>query len=153
MSDSKVTLRPLGLDDLDRVVTLDRGITDISRRGFFDKRLRAQERNPDAFVSMGAFSGDDLVGITLAYLLDGEFGATATVAVLDAVAVAPEHRSAGIGQQLMEAVCEQARAQGAVEMQTQVGWDETGMYGYFAAAGFELAPRLVLERDTVADAF
>ncbi|HEY5719558.1 MAG TPA: GNAT family N-acetyltransferase [Gammaproteobacteria bacterium] len=148
MGESNVTLRPLTINDLDQVVVLDRRITEISRRGFLEKRLKAQSRDPDAFVSVAAYAGNDLVGFALAYLLNGEFGSTATLAVLDAISVDPQHQSAGIGHQLMEAVCEQAQAKGAAEMQTQVSWEDTAMFSYFASTGFALAPRLVLERDT-----
>jgi GNAT superfamily N-acetyltransferase len=153
MSDSNVTLRPLTINDLDQVVVLDRSITNISRRGFFEKRLKALSRDSGSFVSVAACSGNDLVGFALAYVLDGEFGGTATVAVLDAVSVESGHRSAGIGHQLMDAVCAQAKERGAQELQTQLGLDDADMYGYFTDTGFELAPRLVLERDTAANDF
>jgi len=151
MSDNNVTLRPLSINDLDQVVVLDRSITNISRRGFFEKRLKAQSRGSEAFVSVAACIGNDLVGFALAYLLDGEFGSSDRVAVLDAVSVNAEHRSAGIGHQLMDAVCTQAQERGATEIQTQVGLSDSDMYGYFTDAGFELAPRLVLERGTAAN--
>lgn len=146
MGDSNITLRPLTIDDLEQVVELDRAIGQVSRRGFFDKRLEAQQRDPESFLSLAAVDDGRIVGIALAHLLDGEFGGSATVAVLDALSVRRDHQSSGIGHALMDALCAAARGRGAEEMQTQAGWDEPALLGFFSAVGFSLAPRLVLER-------
>lgn len=153
MADKDITFRPLTINDLDAVVVLDRHLSQVSRRGFFEKRLKAQTRDADAFVSIAACEGHELVGFALAHILHGEFGGSATVAVLDALTVSPERQAAGIGHELMDALCKGAADRGATELQTQAGWDETELLGFFASVGFSLAPRLVLERDAVGAEF
>jgi predicted N-acetyltransferase YhbS len=146
MADNDITIRPLTVDDLDAVVAVDRRVSEVSRRGFFEKWIKARARDERTFVALAACSGDALVGFALAHILDGEFGGAATVAVLDALTVDPGHKASGIGHTLMDALAAGARERGASELQTQAGWDEPELLGFFAAVGFTLAPRLVLER-------
>lgn len=149
MSENDVNLRQLTINDLDQVVDLDRSIGGVSRRGYFEKRLKAQTRDADAFVSIAACEGNDVVGFALARVIEGEFGGRDKVAVLDALAVKPERQAAGIGHRAMDALCEEAKKRGASELQSQASWsDEHDLLGFFASIGLTLAPRLVLERST-----
>ncbi len=153
MADNDITLRALKVDDLDAVVALDRRVSEVSRRGFFEKWIKALARDERTFVALAACDGEAIVGFALAHILNGEFGGAATVAVLDALGVDPERKSAGIGHMLMEGLCAGAKERGASELQTQAGWEETELLGFFASVGFTLAPRLVLERAAASDAF
>jgi predicted N-acetyltransferase YhbS len=153
MADNDITLRALKVDDLDAVVALDRRVSEVSRRGFFEKWIKALARDERTFVALAACDGETIVGFALAHILNGEFGGAATVAVLDALGVDPERKSAGIGHMLMEGLCTGAKERGASELQTQAGWEETELLGFFASVGFTLAPRLVLERAAASDAF
>lgn len=153
MANNDITIRPLTVDDLDAVVAVDRRVSEVSRRGFFEKWIKARARDERTFVAIAACSGERLLGFGLAHVLDGEFGGAATVAVLDALSVDPGHKASGIGHRLMEALCAGARERGASELQTQAGWDEPELLGFFAAVGFTLAPRLVLERDATGTDF
>jgi predicted N-acetyltransferase YhbS len=147
MSNNDITIRPLTVDDLDAVVAVDRRTSEVSRRGFFEKWIKARARDERTFVALAACADDQLVGFALAHILDGEFGGAATVAVLDALTVDPDRKAGGIGHALMDALSAGAKERGASELQTQAGWDEPELLGFFAAVGFTLAPRLVLERD------
>ncbi|RLA38441.1 MAG: GNAT family N-acetyltransferase [Gammaproteobacteria bacterium] len=150
---TSVSLRPLQVDDLDAVVALDRRVSQVSRRGFFEKWIKALARDERTFVALAACDGDAIVGFGLAHILNGEFGGAETVAVLDALTVDPERKAAGIGHVLMDGLCAGAKERGASEIQTQAGWDETELLGFFAAVGFSLAPRLVLEREAASGQF
>ena len=143
-----LTLRPLRAEDLPAVVALDRQASGRSRRGFYEKRLQTALRNPESLVTRGAFAGGKLVGFAFARLLDGEFGAEQATAALDAIGVDPAHRGKGVGRALIAGLDAALKKRGVVEMQTQDVWTNTGLLGFFAAAGFRLAPRYVLERPT-----
>ncbi|MBW7848877.1 MAG: GNAT family N-acetyltransferase [Rhodospirillales bacterium] len=149
---SKASIRPIVPADLEGVIDLDRLTTGQSRRGFFEKRLDAAAREPGAFLSLGAAVDGSLVGFAFAYVLDGEFGGVAPVAVLDAVNVHPDAQGRGVGRQLMTALTQALRGRGVRELQTQADWTQYDIVHFFGAAGFTLAPRLVLERQTTASA-
>jgi ribosomal protein S18 acetylase RimI-like enzyme len=144
-----ITVRAVTAADLDRVAELDRRLTGQPRHDFYRKRLAAQNAEPSAFITVAAFSADTLAGFVFAHVLDGEFGGTAPIAVLDAIGVDPDCRGAGIGRMLMAEMDKAMRARGAREVVTQADISEHGMVRFFGAAGFGLAPRLVLERATV----
>ena len=105
-------------------------------------------RAPEAFISLAAEQEDALTGFLLAHVLDGEFGGSERVVVLDAVGVAGDARGKGIGSALMQALVDEVRARGGRELRTQARWDQRGLLEFFAKAGFRLAPSVVLERST-----
>ncbi len=146
MTDTQI--RPLIPADLDRLVELDRAHAGQSRRGFFAKRFAAIARHPGDFVTLGAEVDGRLIGFLIARMLAGEFGQDAALASLDALAVQPDDIGHGVGAQLLAALAEEAGGRGATEIRTQVDWRQPQLAGFFAAAGFQLAPEIVLERDT-----
>ena len=148
MSNDKLTFSSLSVDDLDCVVALDRRTSGTSRRGFIENRLAAQERHPDAFVSIGVSQDEELAGFTFCHIIEGEFGGAEPVAVLDAIGVVPERKSGGIGDAMMGELDRRVRERGCRELRTQARWNQRGLLDFFSRTGFSLAPRLVLECST-----
>lgn len=148
-STSLDAVRPLVAADLDRVVAIDREASARSRRGFYEKRLAAMRRHPAAFVALGYDAGGGLDGFVLAQILDGEFGGRHPVAVLDALGVASAARHRGIGHALFAALETALRRRGARELRTQASWQDRELLRLFEVVGFALAPRLVLEQETL----
>lgn len=138
--------RPLGENDLDRVVAIDRAHAGQSRRRFFEKRFAAAEANPDDFVHIGMMRGGSLRGFILAHVLRGEFGREHAVGVFDAVGVEPESQERGVGQNLMEELVEIMRRKGVRSLHSQANWTSYNLLRFFDASGFALSPRLILER-------
>ena len=149
MNAKQFSVRPIREDDLEPVIALDRHYSGQLRRGFFEQRWRAMAREPAAFIALAVASGNDLIGFLLAHVLDGEFGDAAPVAVLDAMGVATEAQRQGIASELMRRLIDEVRARGGRELRTQAQWHERGLLDFFAQSGFRLAPRLVLERNTM----
>jgi GNAT superfamily N-acetyltransferase len=148
MNDARPALRPIREGDLESVIALDLSHSGQSRRGFFEKRWRAMACEPAAFISLAAEWENALVGFVLAHVLDGEFGGSERVFVLDAVGVADDRRGQGIGNHLMQGLVDEVKQRGGREVRTQARWDQRGLLGFFAKAGFRLAPSVVLERST-----
>jgi ribosomal protein S18 acetylase RimI-like enzyme len=139
-------LRPLDARDLEPIVAIDREHTGRSRRRFFEKRFEAARSQSDDYVDIGIDGGGSLRGYAMARLLRGEFGREHVTAVLDAIGVEPRSRELGVGQVLMDALIVALRAQGVRSLQSQADWTNPALLRFFRNAGFELAPRLVLER-------
>lgn len=146
MTQIKADLRPVSANDLDQVAALDEQVSGESRRGFFEKRLALQAKAPEAFISLAAISGNQLAGFLFAQLLDGEFGHREPVAVLDAIGVAPDQQGKSVGRQLIDELDRIMAKRGVDELHTQASWNQPGLAEFFSSVGFELAPRLVLER-------
>lgn len=144
----QLSILPLKAADLDRVVEIDKAITDRVRRGFYEKRFEASARAPQDFIGLAAVRGGTVAGFALAHLQSGEFGGTGPVGVLDAVGVDPAARGAGVGQRLLAGLDEALAARGVGELRTEADWTEQSLISFFSAAGFRLAQRLVLHRTT-----
>ena len=148
-----LTIKPLTSADHAAVIALDQLLSHHSRRGFFEKRWQAMEKQPSAFIALAAYHEESLCGFALGQVLQGEFGDTAPVVVLDALGVTLEEQAQGMGHTLLQGFIDAVRALGGGELRTQVGWDQRGLASFFARCGFALAPRLVLERATGAANF
>jgi ribosomal protein S18 acetylase RimI-like enzyme len=142
-------LRPLDTRDLERIVAIDREHTGRSRRRFFEKRFEAAKSQFDDYVHIGVAGGGSLRGYAMARLLRGEFGREHVSAVLDAIGVEPGSRELGVGQALMDALIAALRARGVRSLQSQADWTNPALLRFFRNSGFELAPRLVLERSVI----
>lgn len=138
--------RPITVMDLEQVIAIDKVNTGQSRQRFFEKRFAAAKARPTDFVEVGVVANGKLRGFAIARILRGEFGQKDAVAVVDALGVAPESREHGLGQALMEGLVTAARQQGARSVQSEVDWKHGELLRFFNGAGFELAPRLALER-------
>ncbi len=147
---AKSNSRPLGMDDVDRAIAIDRAYSDQSRRRFFEKRFAAAKKRPEDFIHVGVVQDGQLCGFAIARVLRGEFGHEHAVAVLDAIGVAAECREQGIGQALMRELKGIMRQRGVFTLQSQADWTNHDLMRFFDAAGFKLAPRLTLQRPVAA---
>lgn len=142
-----VRIRPLDPNDLDAVVAIDRALSGRGRRGFFARRLDHAVHDPASFVALAAEHDGRFAGFVFARIGEGEFGATAREAALDAIGVDPALAGRfGIGRGLLGHLSTTLRARGIGELATQVDWTNHRLTGFFSRTGFVLAPRIVLER-------
>ena len=140
------TCRPLEADDIERVIAIDHASSGHSRRHFFEKRFAAAKAQPEDFIHVGVEQDSLLRGYVIARVLRGEFGHEQAVAALDAIGVESESRERGIGQLLMRQLIEAMASRGVSTLQSQADWTNHELVRFFDTAGFELAPRLTLQR-------
>ncbi len=148
MTDTPNSIRPLTAADLDNVVAIDRTITGGARRGFFQKRLDAALAEPKDFIYVGHQEGGKLDGFALARIVAGEFGRDEPIVAFDAMGVDPAAVGHGVGQSLIAGIEAVMRQKNIADMLTQVSWDNADLIHFLNATGFDLAPRIVLERGT-----
>lgn len=145
MASETLSYRMLGIEDLNAVAELDRQSGGISRHGFIRKRLASQIRHPNAFISMAAMTDDALAGFVFCHMIEGEFGGTERMAILDALGVDPSHQGHGVGHQMLDNLITEVRERGGRELRTQANWNQRGLLDFFYSTDFSPAPRLVLE--------
>jgi L-amino acid N-acyltransferase YncA len=143
------SVRPLRPTDLERVIAIDSDYVSEPRRRFFEKRLVHAKRHPEDFVHVGVTRNGSLVGFAIARIQRGEFGREQAVATLDAVGVERDSRERGVGHALMAGLTDVMRRKGVQSLQSQADWTNNALLRFFDATGFELAPRLVLERSVM----
>lgn len=139
-------LRPA---DLEQVIAIDSHHFGEPRRAFFEKRLAQARRHPDDYVQVGVDRSGVLAGFAFARILRGEFGRDRAVATLDAVGVMVSSREQGLGHALMDGLSSALQEAGVQSVQSQAAWTSHALLRFFDACGFNLAPRLVLERSVL----
>lgn len=142
----QAAVRPLGAADLERVIAIDETHSGRSRRHFFAKRFRAAEQSADDFIHLGVDADGALAGFVLARVLRGEFGHDQPVAVLDVIDVERAQQERGCGRRLLEGLAARLRERGVTRLHTEAEWTNHDLLKFFAASGFELARRVILER-------
>ncbi len=138
--------RPLAANDIERVIAIDRAHSGHTRRSFFEKRFAAAAAHPDDFILIGLSRGASLHGFATARILRGEFGRAHAVALLDGLGVAVDCQELGVGHELMSELLCILHRMGVRSLQSQAEWKNHTLVRFFASSGFELAPRLALER-------
>lgn len=148
MSEKICQIQPLQEGDIEQVIGLDKNLGGGARPEFFNKRLQAMGRSPSTYISFVASVNGQLCGFLFANVLKGEFGTQQPVAVIDALGVQPGDQGSGVGMLLMNALKAEAANRGCGSLRTQANWHQQELLAYFANAGFSLAERNVLTRDT-----
>lgn len=151
MKTTQSTIRPMGAEDLDRVIALDEHAGGLRREDFFNRRRQAMDRNPQSYFGLVSDGEDGVNGFVLGHVLTGEFGATRPLAVIDSIAVDPGRRGGGIGTALMQALKHAAGERGCAEIRTLADWSRQDLLGFFHATGFSPAPLNVLEKNLDTD--
>jgi GNAT superfamily N-acetyltransferase len=140
------SIRSIGVDDLDRVVAIDRAHTGHSRRRFFERRFACAAARPEDFVQIGLMRDGSLRGFAIVRLLRGEFGREDAVAVLDVLGVEPESQDRGFGQTLIDRLVDIMKQKGVRSIHSQARWANHQLLRFFDASGFQLSPRMILDR-------
>ena len=138
--------RPLTIDDLEAVIAIDHAYTGHARRPFFAKRMATAARHSGDFIQLGVTWDGRLCGFAIARLLRGEFGREQTVAVLDVIGVEPQSQERGVGRCLMQELASALCGMGVRALHSQAEWKDQHLLRFLHASGFEIAPRLALER-------
>ena len=134
-------VRPLAAADFEAVVAID----GLSRRAYFEKRLRAAVRQPRRHLQLAAEADGKLAGFVLARKAGGEYGDPESAVVLESFAVDPQARHSGAGSGMLAELERLAKARGLTALATQAGWRDHAILRFLDASGFSLAPRRILE--------
>lgn len=143
--------RPLAARDLERVAAIDAALSGRSRRGYFERRLAAAERDPDRHLQFAVDEDGALAGFILGHTLEGEFGRSEPEVRLEALGVAAPAQGRGLGAILAEAFEAEARRRGVAEVRSAALWREHDLLRFLDRTGYRLAPVHVLEGPTGRD--
>ena len=145
MNEKQFEVRRLSPDDLEAVVAIDLEITGLSRRGYFEKRLAAALREPEAHLQLGLDGEEGLQAYVLARVLTGEFGQSEASVLLEVIGVSPSVQGSGCGNALLDALESAMRQRSIAVLETAIDWTNNDLARFFAAHGFVKAPRHVIE--------
>jgi len=144
LSRDKVLVRSLAQEDLDQVVRIDKKITGRDRRGFFQRKFQEVLYESGVRVSLIAEIDGMVVGFMMARVDFGEFGRTASEAVLDTLGVAKAFRSQHVGHSLLAQLLANLATLQVESVRSEVEWNNFGLLGFLESCGFVLSQRLAL---------
>lgn len=139
-------VRRLAREDLDAVVAVDAAILGRTRRAYFERRLAAALRQPEAHVQFAIEADGAFRGHVLGRVVEGEFGRSKAVLRLEVISVSPAAASHGLGRTLHAAIEQEAAKRGVAELRTASSWRDHAMLRFLSAMGYSLAPAAIVER-------
>jgi ribosomal protein S18 acetylase RimI-like enzyme len=145
---SELTIRSLYPEDIQQVAEIESRLAGSPRMFFLEKRLAAASAMIDSFITCAVTDDKKLAGYGFARVLEGEFGAKSSMAVLDTIGVAPEYQGRGIGKMVLAGIERRMKNRNINVLQTQTLWSRHAMIRFFAVTGFSLASGQIIERDT-----
>lgn len=148
-ANTETKVRRLRPTDLEQVIAINSHHFGEPRRAFFEKRLAHAREHPGDYIQVGVDRNGILAGFAFASILRGEFGREQAIATLDAVGVIISSREKGVGHALMDGLTNALRQEDVQSLQSQANWTNHALLQFFDACGFDLAPRLVLERSAL----
>jgi len=142
-----VAVRPVRRGDLDQVIALDATVTGLEKQSYWRAVYRrygsGQHRHRHFLV---AAIERRIVGFVIGEVRDWEFGSPPCGWVF-AIDVSPQVRQAGIGTQLLRAVCTLFRREGVSKVRTMLSSDNTLILSFFRSQGMMAGSLIPLEMD------
>ena len=144
LSQDSVLVRSLSQQDLDHVVRIDAKITGHDRTDFFQRKFNEVLFESGVRVSLIAEIDGMVVGFMMARVDHGEFGRTASEAVIDTLGVAKAFRSQHVGHALLSQLLGNLATLQVDSVRSEVEWNNFGLLGFLESCDFVLSQRLAL---------
>lgn len=144
LSRDKVMIRSLAWDDLDPVVRIDQKITGLDRRTFYQRKFQEVLFESGVRLSLVAEIDGMVAGFMMARVDFGEFGRTASEAVIDTLGVSKAFRSQQVGHALLSQLLANLASLQVETVRSEVEWNNFGLLGFLASCGFMPSQRLAL---------
>lgn len=128
------------------MIEIDALITGLRKPAYWAGILRRYGGRGHARFFLVFESEKQVQGYVVGEVRDWEFGSPPCGWVFG-IGVRPQARLAGIGAQLLEALCERFRASGVDKVRTLLARDNALVLAFFRSQGMMAAPFISLERD------
>jgi len=142
-----VAVRPVRRGDLDQIVALDARVTGLEKRSYWQSLYRRYGTATQAERQfLVAEAQGRVVGFVIGEVRDWEFGSPPCGWVF-AIDVQPDARLAGIGTNLLAAICAGFRRAGVRKVRTMLSRDNNLILSFFRSQGMMAGPFIPLEMD------
>jgi ribosomal protein S18 acetylase RimI-like enzyme len=140
-------IRAVRRSDLDQIVALDARVTGLEKRGYWQSLYRRYGAGRHAERQfLVAESGGRVVGFVIGEIRDWEFGSPPCGWVFG-IDVHPDARLAGVGTDLLAAICAAFRRAGVRKVRTMLSRDNQLILSFFRSQGMMAGPFIPLEMD------
>jgi GNAT superfamily N-acetyltransferase len=142
-----VAVRPVRRGGLDQIVTLDARVTGLEKRSYWQSLYRRYGTSTLAERQfLVAEAAGRVVGFVIGEVRDWEFGSPPCGWVF-AIDVHPEARLAGVGTNLLAAICAGFRRAGVRKVRTMLSRENNLILSFFRSQGMMAGPFIPLEMD------
>jgi len=142
-----VAVRAVRRGDLDQIVALDARVTGIEKRSYWQSLYRRYGAGKHAERQfLVAESSGRVVGFVIGEVRDWEFGSPPCGWVFG-IDVHPDARLAGVGTNLLAAICAAFRRAGVRKVRTMLSRDNNLILSFFRSQGMMAGPFIPLEME------
>ncbi len=139
-----VKIRPLKIEDLGSIVTIDEKVLGEKRRDYWEKKLQMMGEKASQ-VSLVAEVQGKVLGFILGDVSGWEFGVPDTVGWIDTIGVDPAHQKKGLATALAKELIQRLKAIGVRTIYTLVSWNDWDLLQFFHVMGFTRGDMINLE--------
>ena len=144
---SKLVIRNLKEDDLDRVIHIDSLTTGYPRNPYFERKFRRIfGEDSQLLLSLVAEMEGRVIGYIMGEANTCEYGIPEPVASVDTLGVDTAYKRLGVGSILLEEYCGMAIKAGVELMTTLISQDYPEIVEFFKSQNFQPAEMVALER-------
>jgi ribosomal protein S18 acetylase RimI-like enzyme len=147
-----VSIRFLGMDDLEDILRIQKKILGEQRADNSEKLLSLKEttvyhlQHGDPLMNLGAEIDGKLVGFIFGEVRRWEFGRSEMTGWILILGVDQEYQGMGAGRKLGSALLDHFRKKNVTKIMTLVEWYDGELISYFKSLGFTLIQMLPLEK-------
>ncbi len=135
-------IRSLAASDLNAICRIDKRLTGLDRSDYLAQKMDEVTNQSGIRVSLVAEQDGLVAGFIMARMDYGEYGQTASFAVIDTIGIYPGYE--GAGSALLTQLFANLGSLRLDALRTIVKWDDTAMNHFLAKAGFEPGSQLAL---------
>ncbi len=135
-------IRSLVASDLNAICRIDKRLTGLDRRDYLAQKMDEVINQSGIRVSLVTERDGLIAGFVMARMDYGEYGQTASFAVIDTIGIDPGYP--GAGSALLTQLLANLGSLRLDALRTIVKWDDSAMNHFLSKAGFEPAQQLAL---------
>jgi ribosomal protein S18 acetylase RimI-like enzyme len=148
-----ITLRFLGMDDLDDVLRIQEKVLGVPNSDTSERLTSLKDttvyhlQHSDPLMNLGAEIDGKLVGFIFGEIRRWEFGQGEMAGWILIIGVDQEYQGMGVGHKLGEMLLSHFRKKNVKKVRTLVEWHEGDLISYFKNMGFNILNMLPLEKE------
>ena len=148
-----ITIRFLGMDDLDDILRIEERIIREQNSGNSERLVSLKDttihhlQNGDPLLNLGAEIDGKLVGFIISEVRRWEFGRGGMTGWILILGVDHDYQGLGVGHKLSSTLLDHFRKKNISKIRTMVEWHEGELISYFRSLGFKMLGMLPLEKE------
>ena len=148
-----ITIRFLGMDDLDDILRIEERIIREQNSGNSERLVSLKDttmhhlQNGDPLLNLGAEIDGKLVGFIISEVRRWEFGRGGMTGWILILGVDHDYQGLGVGHKLSSTLLDHFRKKNISKIRTMVEWHEGELISYFRSLGFNMLGMLPLEKE------